>query len=89
MKLEFNGINRFLVFGGDTVLLENMNATKRNTETLLDASKEVDLELHTDKNKYNFKSAARVLEDTIIPVIYICLITHSRILQKFRDYEKQ
>jgi hypothetical protein len=34
MKLVFNGIHGFLVFGGDTVLLENINVTKRITETV-------------------------------------------------------
>jgi hypothetical protein len=69
VKVVFNGIHRFLVFGGDTALLENINARRKNTETLFDVRKEVDLELHTDKNKYNFKPAATVQEDTIILVI--------------------
>jgi hypothetical protein len=87
MKLGFNGIHRFPVFGGDTALLENIKATKRNTENLF----EVDLQLRTDKNKYNLRPAATVhedttvQEDTIIPVIYTCLINHSKILQKSRD----
>jgi hypothetical protein len=44
MKLEFNEIRPFLVFGGGAVLLGNINTTNRNTETLVDANMEVDLE---------------------------------------------
>jgi hypothetical protein len=68
-KLEFNGIYRFLVYGGDTVLRENINTTKGNTETLLDASRAVDLEKHAERTKYTFMPAARV-QDTIIPVAH-------------------
>jgi hypothetical protein len=36
----------------DDLLGENINSTKRSTEALLDASKEVDVKVNAEKTKY-------------------------------------
>jgi hypothetical protein len=38
------------------LLSDNIDAIKKNTETIIDASKEVDLEANTEKTKYMFLS---------------------------------
>jgi ABC-type siderophore export system fused ATPase/permease subunit len=38
------------------ILVDNIDTTKRNTQTLIDASKEVGLELNAEKTKYMFLS---------------------------------
>jgi hypothetical protein len=53
--LIFNGIYQLLVCVDDVNLLgNNKNAMKKNTQTLTDASKEVGLEVNTEKTKYMF-----------------------------------
>jgi hypothetical protein len=37
-------------------LVDNINTTKKNTETLIDASKEVGLEVNAEKTKYMLRS---------------------------------
>jgi hypothetical protein len=47
--LKSNGINQLLVYADDVNLLgDNIDNTKKNTETLIDASKEVGLEVNTE-----------------------------------------
>jgi hypothetical protein len=44
---------QLLVYADDVNLLgDNMGIIKKNTETLIDASKEVDLEVNTEKTTY-------------------------------------
>jgi hypothetical protein len=44
--LKFNGTHQLLVYADDVNLLDdNIDTTKKNTETLIEASKEVDLEV--------------------------------------------
>jgi hypothetical protein len=43
-----------LIYADDVnVLGDNINTIKRNTRTLIDASKEVGLEVNTEKTKYS------------------------------------
>jgi hypothetical protein len=54
---ELNETHQLLVYANDVNLLrQNTNIIKKNTEALLDAGKEVDLEVNADKTKYMFMS---------------------------------
>jgi len=48
-----NGKYQFLVYAGDVnVLCENFSTINKKTEVLLDAGREVGLEVDTEKTKY-------------------------------------
>jgi hypothetical protein len=52
--LKLNGTHQFLGYADDVNLLgDNTDTIKKNTETLIDASKEVGLEINVEKTKYN------------------------------------
>jgi hypothetical protein len=52
MGLKLNGTPRLLAYADDVNLLaDNMDTIKRNTETLIDASKDVGLEIDVEKTK--------------------------------------
>jgi hypothetical protein len=51
--LKLNGTCQLLAYADDVILLGyNIDTIKKNTETLIDASKEVGLEINIEKTKY-------------------------------------
>jgi hypothetical protein len=53
VELKFKGTHQLLAYADDVNLLRyNTDTVKRNTETLIDASKEVCLEINLEKSKY-------------------------------------
>jgi hypothetical protein len=51
--LKLNGTHQLQAYADDVNLLEdNIGTIKRNTDTLIDASKEVGLELNAEKTRY-------------------------------------
>jgi hypothetical protein len=50
--LKLNGTNQLLAYDNDVNILgENIDTTQKNTEALIDAGKEVGLEVNPEKSK--------------------------------------
>jgi hypothetical protein len=51
--LKLNGTHQLLVYADDVNLLgDNIDTIKKNTETVIDAGKEVCLDVNTEKSRY-------------------------------------
>jgi hypothetical protein len=51
--LKLNGTHQLLVYADDVNLLgDNIDTIKRNTQTLIDDSKDIGLDVNTEKTKY-------------------------------------
>jgi hypothetical protein len=60
--LKINGTHQHLAYADDVYPLGNKDTIKKNTETLVDASKEVGPEINVEKSKYMLLSRHQNIE---------------------------
>jgi hypothetical protein len=57
--LELNGTHKLFVYADDVNLLDDsVNTIKENSETLLEASKDIGLEINAEKKVYDYVSSS-------------------------------
>jgi hypothetical protein len=61
--LKLNGTHQFLAYADDiNILRDNIDTIQNNTEALLDAGKEVGLEVNSEKTKYMLMSRKKAAQ---------------------------
>jgi hypothetical protein len=72
--LKLNGTHQLLICADDVnVLGDNIGTIKKNAETLIDSSKEVGLEVNTEKSKYVLLSHHQnAMENYVIKIANRC-----------------
>jgi hypothetical protein len=59
--LESNGTHQLLARADAVNLCENINIAEKNTEALLDASKQIGLDVNEEKTKHKFMSCHKII----------------------------